>query len=103
MPSATPVLRRISPVRPKPRRSSPDAEDGRGLVLLDALAADWGSFYDPAGKVVWQDGRTPSRAARQGASSAWQEARHLIAKPSGQKGTAALTPVEGGVPGARPS
>jgi anti-sigma regulatory factor (Ser/Thr protein kinase) len=42
----------VSPVRPKPRRNSPDAEDGRGLVLVDALAADWGSFYDPAGKVV---------------------------------------------------
>lgn len=42
-----------SPVRPKPRPSSMDAEGGRGLLLVDALAADWGSTDDPAGKVVW--------------------------------------------------
>ncbi|MFI0937439.1 ATP-binding protein [Streptomyces sp. NPDC021020] len=42
-----------SPVRPKPRHGSPDAEGGRGLLLVDALAADWGSADDPAGKVVW--------------------------------------------------
>lgn len=42
-----------SPVRPKPRHGSPDAEGGRGLLLVDALAADWGSTDDPAGKVVW--------------------------------------------------
>jgi anti-sigma regulatory factor (Ser/Thr protein kinase) len=42
-----------SPVRPKPRHGSPDAEGGRGLLLVDALAAAWGSTDDPAGKVVW--------------------------------------------------
>ncbi|MFI0718425.1 ATP-binding protein [Streptomyces sp. NPDC021224] len=42
-----------SPVRPKPRHGSVDAEGGRGLLLVDALAADWGSTDDPAGKVVW--------------------------------------------------
>lgn len=42
-----------SPVRPKPRHGSPDAEGGRGLLLVDALAADWGTTDDPAGKVVW--------------------------------------------------
>lgn len=42
-----------SPVRPKPRHGSLDAEGGRGLVLVDALAADWGTDDDPAGKVVW--------------------------------------------------
>jgi anti-sigma regulatory factor (Ser/Thr protein kinase) len=42
-----------SPVRPKPRHGSLDAEGGRGLLLVDALAADWGSTDDPAGKVVW--------------------------------------------------
>lgn len=42
-----------SPVRPKPGPGAPDAEGGRGLVLVDALAADWGCAGDPAGKVVW--------------------------------------------------
>jgi hypothetical protein len=26
---------------------------GRGLVLLDALAQDWGAYRVPAGKIVW--------------------------------------------------
>jgi anti-sigma regulatory factor (Ser/Thr protein kinase) len=43
----------VSPVRPKPRHGSVDAEGGRGLLLVDALAADWGCTDDPAGKVVW--------------------------------------------------
>jgi hypothetical protein len=42
-----------SPVRPEPRHGALDAEGGRGLLLVDALAADWGSTHDPAGKVVW--------------------------------------------------
>jgi len=29
------------------------AESGRGLVLVDALAASWGSFLPPVGKIVW--------------------------------------------------
>jgi anti-sigma regulatory factor (Ser/Thr protein kinase)/anti-anti-sigma regulatory factor len=29
------------------------AESGRGLVLVDALAASWGSFVPPVGKIVW--------------------------------------------------
>jgi anti-sigma regulatory factor (Ser/Thr protein kinase)/anti-anti-sigma regulatory factor len=29
------------------------AESGRGLVLVDALAASWGTFVPPIGKVVW--------------------------------------------------
>jgi anti-sigma regulatory factor (Ser/Thr protein kinase) len=41
------------PVRPSPRESAPDAEGGRGLVLVEAVAAAWGSRADPAGKVVW--------------------------------------------------
>jgi anti-sigma regulatory factor (Ser/Thr protein kinase) len=49
-----------SPRRPKPRKGPPDAEGGRGLVLVDALAADWGTSDAPAGKVVWFEvGRRP--------------------------------------------
>jgi anti-sigma regulatory factor (Ser/Thr protein kinase)/anti-anti-sigma regulatory factor len=29
------------------------AESGRGLVLVDALSAAWGSFVPPIGKIVW--------------------------------------------------
>lgn len=60
-----------SPVRPKPRNSSPDAEDGRGLVLVDALATDWGSFYDPAGKVVWFEVASSVRPARREQPPPW--------------------------------
>ncbi|MBV8432435.1 MAG: ATP-binding protein [Solirubrobacterales bacterium] len=30
-----------------------DSETGRGLVLVAALSAGWGSFYTPAGKAVY--------------------------------------------------
>jgi anti-sigma regulatory factor (Ser/Thr protein kinase) len=40
---------------PVPQQSEPDAESGRGLLLVESLSADWGSY--PAdrssGKVVW--------------------------------------------------
>ncbi|WP_051951122.1 ATP-binding protein [Actinacidiphila yeochonensis] len=42
-----------SRVHPKARHGSLDTEGGRGLLLVDALAADWGSADAPAGKVVW--------------------------------------------------
>ncbi|MFJ2026850.1 ATP-binding protein [Streptomyces sp. NPDC087897] len=29
------------------------AEDGRGLLLVDALAARWGTHAAPAGRLVW--------------------------------------------------
>jgi anti-sigma regulatory factor (Ser/Thr protein kinase) len=44
-----------SPRRPRRRELGLDAESGRGLLLVDALSAAWGSFApdgDP-GKVVW--------------------------------------------------
>jgi hypothetical protein len=43
--------------RPLARRTaSPTDETGRGLVLIDALAARWGSEpWAPAGKVVWAE------------------------------------------------
>jgi len=32
----------------------PDAESGRGLVLIEGLAKDWGHYTDPCGgKIVW--------------------------------------------------
>jgi anti-anti-sigma regulatory factor len=29
------------------------AESGRGLLLVDALAVTWGTFFPPTGKIVW--------------------------------------------------
>ncbi|MFF4831440.1 ATP-binding protein [Streptomyces sp. NPDC001315] len=38
------------------RTASPTAETGRGLLLVDALAARWGSDpWPPSGKVVWAE------------------------------------------------
>jgi anti-sigma regulatory factor (Ser/Thr protein kinase) len=31
----------------------PDAERGRGLLLVEALGADWGAYRKEDGKVVW--------------------------------------------------
>ncbi len=38
---------------PQPRAASPDAEGGRGLALVDALASAWGVEPRGRGKVVW--------------------------------------------------
>ncbi|MFI2375306.1 ATP-binding protein [Streptomyces sp. NPDC018964] len=43
-PRALPVLRAAVDV---------DAESGRGLALLDALAVRWGVAHGPGGKTVW--------------------------------------------------
>jgi anti-sigma regulatory factor (Ser/Thr protein kinase) len=42
-----------SPVLPVVTDAAADAETGRGLVLVAALSADWGSYRTPAGKVVY--------------------------------------------------
>jgi anti-sigma regulatory factor (Ser/Thr protein kinase) len=38
---------------PWPVIDSADAETGRGLLLVDTLAADWGFYRTPAGKAVY--------------------------------------------------
>ena len=40
---------------PAPTDASRDAENGRGLLLVDALSARWGCHFPPGmdGKVVW--------------------------------------------------
>lgn len=47
------------PVLPVPHVASPDAEAGRGLVLVEALAARWGTRLRPGGKAVWFEVATP--------------------------------------------
>ncbi|MEV8537520.1 ATP-binding protein [Streptomyces sp. NPDC051572] len=50
---------RIAVTDPEPytwlvvRAPGPDDENGRGLVLLDALATRWGVEQGPEGKTVW--------------------------------------------------
>lgn len=42
-----------SPTTPKQRQQSRDATTGRGLLLVDALASDWGVRRSGPGKTVW--------------------------------------------------
>ena len=39
--------------RPVIRPMNPEANSGRGLALVDALAEEWGTREEPDGKVVW--------------------------------------------------
>ncbi|WP_406206112.1 ATP-binding protein [Streptomyces decoyicus] len=45
----------FSRARPVPRAPRDGGEDGRGLLLVAALAADWGTDERRWGKVVWAD------------------------------------------------
>lgn len=38
---------------PAPQDPSPDQESGRGLLLVQALASEWGTYRESVGKVVW--------------------------------------------------
>lgn len=38
---------------PARQYASPYQESGRGLLLVETLASDWGVYREPAGKVVW--------------------------------------------------
>ncbi|MFD9164017.1 PAS domain S-box protein [Streptomyces sp. NPDC059558] len=42
-----------SPVLPQARFAAPDAESGRGLLLVDSLASSWGTLPTADGKAVW--------------------------------------------------
>jgi serine/threonine-protein kinase RsbW len=44
-----------SPSKPQRQSPEPEAEGGRGLLLVDAVSASWGSFdlSGEPGKVVW--------------------------------------------------
>ena len=43
-----------SPAEPVKRPHNPDANCGRGMAILDALATEWGTEPEPPnGKVVW--------------------------------------------------
>ncbi|MDT4939207.1 MAG: hypothetical protein QOG80_2878 [Pseudonocardiales bacterium] len=42
-----------SALEPRPRQPTVDAPSGRGLTIVDALAADWGFERHAGGKHVW--------------------------------------------------
>jgi anti-sigma regulatory factor (Ser/Thr protein kinase) len=42
------------------QEAGPDDDNGRGLMLLDALSADWGCYREADGKVVWAEIRPNS-------------------------------------------
>ncbi|NYF43008.1 ATP-binding protein [Streptosporangium sandarakinum] len=44
---------------PCPRDPGPDAVGGRGLALVNALAARWGFHRDPLGTVIWFELHSP--------------------------------------------
>jgi anti-sigma regulatory factor (Ser/Thr protein kinase) len=64
-------------------------EDGRGLRLVDNLAAQWGSFRLPGAQVVWSDLGQPLRAGH-GEDWAWLR-RVLSASQLSAPGPAAPT------------
>ncbi|WP_445401370.1 ATP-binding protein [Streptomyces sp. LE64] len=43
----------VSQQMPVLRRPDDDTEGGRGLVLVQETAKDWGSYRTPRGKLVW--------------------------------------------------
>ncbi len=55
-------VRDSSPALPVVRSYSDTATTGRGMVIVDALAAAWGSFAVDGGKVVWFELATGDRA-----------------------------------------
>jgi anti-sigma regulatory factor (Ser/Thr protein kinase) len=67
-----------SPSLPVLMNTAVDAADGRGLVLVAALSAKWGSYRTPAGKAVYftlafqpdPAGDSGSNGARPGATAA---------------------------------
>ncbi|MFJ8136706.1 ATP-binding protein [Streptomyces sp. NPDC096013] len=56
---------RVSVTDPEPyawlvvRDAGPDDENGRGLLLLDAVAVRWGVAQGPEGKTVWCELESP--------------------------------------------
>lgn len=49
------TVRDASLVRPRPRVAGPFESSGRGLRLVEVLAADWGTEFLPDGKLIWAE------------------------------------------------
>jgi anti-sigma regulatory factor (Ser/Thr protein kinase) len=52
-PALTCEVSDTSPALPQPRRAVPDAERGRGLAIVAALASASGVRASPGGKTAW--------------------------------------------------
>lgn len=52
------------PIEPVVRHSSHDAATGRGMLLIDQLADNWGQQTSPDGKVIWFELATPAAVSR---------------------------------------
>ena len=63
------------PGTPRLREGAGLAEGGRGLQVIDAVAARWGGFRLPGAQVVWCDFGQPLRAP---ASDAWAWLRRVL-------------------------
>jgi anti-sigma regulatory factor (Ser/Thr protein kinase) len=61
---------------PRVRRDASWAEGGRGLQVIDALAAQWDSFRLPAAQVVWCDLGQPLRVP---AADGWAWLHRVLA------------------------
>ena len=46
-----------SPALPEPKPPTEDNTNGRGLLLVDAVAGTWGADLDQGGKRVWAEVR----------------------------------------------
>ena len=64
------------PGTPRVRQDAGLAEGGRGLAVIDSVAARWGSFRLPAAQAVWCDFGQPLRAP---AGDAWAWLRWVLA------------------------
>ncbi|MFI1185457.1 ATP-binding protein [Streptomyces californicus] len=65
----------VSSETPALKRADDEAEDGRGLFLVQQLARRWGSFRAGGGKAVWAELGVRPPLPRQ------QESGHLPARP----------------------
>src|SRR6266704_576793 len=76
---------------PRVQGADANAEHGRGLAIVSALAAEWGSRLSHAGRVTWcrfvQDHEQTSRAADVGAS-ARSGLNRVASKPTPADGAA---------------
>jgi anti-sigma regulatory factor (Ser/Thr protein kinase) len=52
-----------NPVLPAAKQYAVDAGTGRGLILVESMAAEWGAKAVPGGKVVWFDVVEPAEVA----------------------------------------
>lgn len=51
-----------APGMPTPVKASSDDVSGRGLLIIEKVAADWGVQPVPAGKTVWAELQLPTHA-----------------------------------------